>query len=62
MDSRKILEIYKLINDRSPTHVSAWPTIDDIPQGALVLDSDGVVKQCVSPRVINSVTLNYGSN
>lgn len=27
--------------------VSAWPTIADIPQGAVVLDVDGVVKQCV---------------
>ena len=45
MDSRKILEIYKLINDRSIKPVNAWPSIADIPQGALVLDSDGVVKQ-----------------
>ena len=52
MDSRKILEIYKLINDRSPTHVSAWPTIADIPHGALVLDSDGVVKQKVGDYLI----------
>ena len=45
MDSRKILEIYKLINDRSPTLVSAWPSVADIPPGMLVLDADGVVKQ-----------------
>lgn len=25
--------------------VSDWPTIADIPQGAVVLDTDGVVKQ-----------------
>ena len=46
MDSRKILEIYKLINDRSPTLVSAWPSIADIPHGMLVRDN-GVVKQCL---------------
>ena len=46
MDSRKILEIYKLINDRSIKPVNAWPSIADIPQGALVRDADGVVKQC----------------
>ena len=45
MDSRKILEIYKLINDRSIKPVNAWPSIADIPQGALVRDADGVVKQ-----------------
>ena len=45
-----------------PVPVSAWPSIADIPIGAPVLDSDGVVKRCVSPRVINSVTLNYDSN
>ena len=46
MDSRKILEIYKRINDRSPKPASAWPTVADIPPGALVLDSDGVVNEC----------------
>ena len=45
MDSRKILEIYKLINDRSIKPVNAWPSIADIPQGMCVLDADGV-KQC----------------
>ena len=44
MDSRKILEIYKRINDRRLKPASAWPSVADIPQGALVLDSDGVVK------------------
>ena len=52
MDSRKILEIYKLINDRSPKPVSAWPTIADIPHGVLVLDSDGVVKQKVGGGLV----------
>ena len=46
MDSRKIFEIYKLINDRSIKPVSAWPSIADIPIGATVLDSDVVIKRC----------------
>ena len=45
MDSRKILEIYKLINDRSIKPVNAWPFVSDIPPGMLVLDADGVVKK-----------------
>ena len=49
MDSRKILEIYKRINDRNIKLVSAFPSIADIPPGALVLDSDGVVKECLTP-------------
>ena len=47
MDSRKILEIYKLINDRSIKPVNAWPSVSDIPPGKLVLDAGGVVKQCL---------------
>ena len=44
MDSRKILEIYKRINDRGIKLASAWPTVADIPPGLIVRDSDGVVK------------------
>ena len=29
-----------------PVPVSAWPSIADIPIGAPVLDSDGVIKRC----------------
>ena len=61
MDSRKILEIYKLINDRSPKPVSAWPTIADIPQGMRVLDSDGVVKQKVGDYLIPASVTIIGS-
>ena len=43
MDSRKILEIYKRINDRSIKPVSDWPTVADIPPGMVVLDSDGTI-------------------
>ena len=52
MDSRKILEIYKRINDRSIRHVSAFPSIDAIPPGMVVLDSDGVMKQKVGDFLI----------
>ena len=45
MDSRKILEIYKRLNDRSIKPVSAFPSVAAIPPGALVLDSDGVVME-----------------
>lgn len=31
---------------------SAWPTVADIPPGALVLDSDGVVKQKVGDSLV----------
>ena len=58
MDSRKILEIYKLINDRSIKLASSWPSVSDIPPGAIVLDSDGVIKECrwVGNFVNNNVT------
>ena len=52
MDSRKILEIYKRINDRNIKPVSAFPSIADIPPGALVLDSDGVVKIKVADELL----------
>ena len=52
MDSRKILEIYKRINDRRPKPVSEFPSIDDIPPGMVVLDSDGVVKEKVGDFLI----------
>ena len=28
---------------------SSWPTVADIPPGAVVRDSDGVVKKCFTP-------------
>ena len=51
MDSRKILEIYKLINDRSIKPVNAWPSVSDIPPGMLVLDN-GVVKIKVANELL----------
>ena len=37
---------------RKAAPVGNWPTIDDIPPGALVLDSDGVMKQKVGDFLI----------
>lgn len=35
-----------------PAPASAWPTIADIPQGAVVLDSDGVVKRKIGGGLV----------
>ena len=40
-----------------PVPVSAWPSIADIPIGAPVLDSDGVVKLCRSVAELNGPDL-----
>lgn len=61
MDSRKILEIYKRINDRSIRLVSSWPTVADIPPGMLVLDADGMVKQKVGDYLIPAPVTIIGS-
>ena len=61
MDSRKIFEIYKLINDRSIKPVSFWPSIADIPQGMVVLDTDGVVKQKVGDYLVPDPVTIIGS-
>ena len=69
MDSRKILEIYKRINDRSIKPVSAWASISDIPPGMLVLGADGVVKKKVgvgnfvnnnSTTIQDTITCSFG--
>jgi len=44
-----------------PVPVSAWPTRADIPQGAVVLDSDGVVKQKVGDYLVPAPVTIIGS-